>query len=117
QLRSEMLLFTTLFSCAFGSVGLALLSGTIVASRQSPRLALDGRSDQPWKTRADWAAGYVEARGGARVVWPVLATVTLFWLFACLPIAVAFPDLLSQSQGIWKWLLFVAPAITARSEE
>jgi hypothetical protein len=113
QLRGEMLLFKTLFSCAFGSVGLALFSGAIVASRRSPRLSLDGSSDQPWKMRPDWGAGFVEARGGARVIWPVLATVTLFWLFACLPVAITFPDLFSQSRGIWRWLLFVPPAIAA----
>ena len=113
HLRGEMLLFMTLFSGVFGSAGLALLSGSIVALRQSSRLTLDGGSDEPWKMRPDWAAGYVEARGGAGIIWPVLATVTAFLFLACLPVAVTFPDLLSQSQGIWKWLLFIPPAITA----
>jgi hypothetical protein len=111
SVRAEMVLFLTLFSCVFGSVGLALLSGTIVAAGWSQDLSMEGTSDQPWKSRPDWAAGRVEARGGARVVWPVLATVTVFWFFACLPLAVVFPEAFVQSHGIWKLLLFTAPTI------
>jgi len=45
DLRGEMVLFTTLFACVFGSAGLGLLTGAIVASRQSAGLAHDGPAD------------------------------------------------------------------------
>jgi hypothetical protein len=113
NVRAEMVLFLTLFSCAFGSVGLALLSGCIVAANQSPDVSTEGRSDRPWLMRPDWAAGRIEQRSGARLIWPILATVTIFWLFACLPLAITFPEAFVQSHGIWRWLLFIAPAIAA----
>ena len=114
-LRGEMLAFYTLFATLFGSVGLGIMSASLVAARQIPKEnASEVPDDQPWLAREDWAAGQIRESGGARVMMPVLAVVALYWNIASLPLLWKFPEIFQQpSMRMWEWVLLVFPAIGA----
>ena len=113
NVRGEMLGFTTLFATLFGSVGLGMLTGGLLAARYSPKVDPSrASSDQPWLARDDWASGLIRPSMGTTVVTATMSVVTLYWCIASAPLVWMFPEIVRQDKlGEWKWLLLVFPAI------
>src|SRR5687768_5233453 len=82
--------FLGIFGLAFGGVGCGLLYGTIYGARRiaEARAREESAPDEPWRWRADWAAGRIVSASrpalgvawGAAVLWNLVASPVLFAL-------------------------------------
>jgi hypothetical protein len=86
DLRPLLLVFEAAFALVFGGVGVALvLGGKLGVRRLAEKRELESRyPDQPWRWRADWAAGEIRSSSrataygaaGFAAIWNVVAIPT-----------------------------------------
>jgi hypothetical protein len=86
NVRIPMLLFQSVFALVFGGVGFGLIIGSFVSTKSSKKKnALAGQfPSEPWKWRADWAAGVIRTDRKAAIFSVCFAT---FWNLISFPIA------------------------------
>ena len=102
--RAEMGLFKAVFGVVFGGVGGALLFGSALAAADAwrNRGLRDRHPDEPWRWRADWAAGVLRPPFPASVSTALAALVMLN--ASTLPLWTALPAEWAAGGG-FRWLL------------
>jgi hypothetical protein len=85
ELRPLLLVFEAAFALVFGGVGVALvLGGKLGARRLAEKRELESRyPDQPWRWRADWAAG--DIRSSSRATAYGAAAFAALWNVVAIP--------------------------------
>jgi hypothetical protein len=110
QIRWEMISFFSAFAAVFGCVGLGMLTAALVnAPRTSEHVSGDISPDEPWRMRADWAAGSISSGAASAAVVPVLAVVALWWWIGSAPLILKLPAIWSSTNSGWKWLTLLFP--------
>src|SRR5262249_29174097 len=111
NVRGEMLAFNTVFATLFGTIGLGLIAGALVAARRLPKTSADPvPADQPWLARNDWASGIIRGSGGGLAA-PVIAFVAFYWIVASAPLLYELPEIWRQTASNWKWTWLAFPII------
>jgi hypothetical protein len=112
QMRWELMSFLSIFPAVFGSAGLGLLVGALVARRRAaPPEPVDVPEDKPWQARADWASGRILSSAGSAASAPVLSVIAVWWLIATGPLIWKLPEMLRASDSPLRWLALVFPLI------
>jgi hypothetical protein len=111
DLRGEMMSFYTLFATVFGSAGLGLATGVILAARWSPTVKDDVPTDAPWTSRADWKAGLIPAGNNTKVAATTMTVVAVYALIAMSPLLWKFPEVFAHSDKFLKWASFAFPLV------
>lgn len=107
DLRGLLLAVESLFALVFGGVGFALLfGGRLGAKRLAQRRELEARyADQPWRWRADWAAG--EIRSSSRATAHGAAGFAALWNLIAIPTGIlVWPELAKGHYAALAGLLF-----------
>jgi hypothetical protein len=107
DLRPLLLAFEAVFALAFGGVGVALaFGGRIGARKLAEKRELQARyADQPWRWRADWAAG--EVRSSSRTTAYGAAGFAALWNIVAIPTGIfVWPELEKGNYAALAGLLF-----------
>jgi hypothetical protein len=107
DLRPLLLVFEAVFALAFGGVGVALLfGGKLGARRLAEKRELQSRyPDQPWRWRADWAAG--EIRSSSRATAYGAVAFAALWNVVAIPTGIfVLPEIEHGNYAALVGLLF-----------
>src|SRR5262245_37412916 len=107
DLRPLLLAFEVVFALAFGGVGVALaFGGELGARRLAEKRELQARyADQPWRWRADWAAG--EIRSSSRATAYGAAGFAALWNVVAIPTGIfVWPEIEKGHYAALVGLLF-----------
>jgi uncharacterized protein DUF3592 len=107
DLRPLLLAFEAVFVLAFGGVGITLaFGGEIGARRLAEKRELEARyAGQPWRWRADWAAGQI--RSSSRATAYAAAGFAALWNVVAIPTGIfVWPELEKGNYAAVAGLLF-----------
>ena len=107
DLRPLLLTFETVFALAFGGVGVALaFGGELGARRLAEKRELQNRyAGQPWRWRADWAAGAI--RSSSRTTAYATAAFAALWNVVAIPTGIlVWPEIEKGHYAALAGLLF-----------
>jgi hypothetical protein len=107
DLRPLLLAFEAVFALAFGGVGAALaFGGEIGARRLAEKRELEARyANQPWRWRADWAAGAI--RSSSRATAYGAAAFATLWNVVAIPTGIlVWPEIEKGHYAALAGLLF-----------
>jgi hypothetical protein len=107
DLRPLLLAFEAMFALAFGGVGIALaFGGELGARKRAEKRELEARyAGQPWRWRADWAAG--EIRSSSRATAYAAAGFAALWNVVAIPTGISvLPEIEKGHYAALAGLLF-----------
>jgi hypothetical protein len=114
QMRWELMAFLSIFPAVFGSAGLGMFAGALVARRRAALPEpVDVPADKPWQTRSDWASGRVLPSAGSAAAARVLTVIAVWWLIATGPLIWKLPGMLQASDSPLRWLALVFLLVAA----